>query len=73
MVESMPCEEAMHSALEQLASELPQDCAAPQQACDAYQQMIGARKYMEILSSLHIPETSPKTIQTKSLDYGSGV
>lgn len=63
----------MHAALGQLANELPIDCAVPQQACDAHQQMIGARKYMDILSSLHVPETSPKTIQTKSLDYGHGV
>ena len=66
-------EEAVHSALSQLATELPIECPVPQVACDAYQQMIGARKYMEILSSLHVKPEDTKTTQPKSLDYAAGV
>ena len=67
-------EEAMHAALDQLAFDMTaQDTQVPQQACDAHQQMAGARKYMEILCSLHTPETTPKSTKPKSLDYEAGV
>lgn len=66
-------EEAIHSALSELATHMPLDTQVPQQACDAHQQMAGARKYMEILCSLHRPDTTPKPNQPKGLDYEAGV
>lgn len=66
-------EEAVHAALSQLATELPMECPVPQVACDAHQQMIGARKYMEILSTLHVKSDTTKTTQPKSLNYEAGV
>jgi hypothetical protein len=73
IIQTEPFEEAAHAALEQLATELPMECAIPQIACDSHQQMIGARKYMEILCSLHTPQTTPKIIQRQELDFSAGV
>jgi len=73
VIQSEVFEEAVHASLEQLASELPPECAVPQIACDSYQQMIGARKYMEILCSIHVPQTTPKTVQRQELDFQAGV
>lgn len=66
-------EEALHAALSQLEDDMPLECAVPQQACDAHQQIIGARKFMQILSSLHMPPTTPPTTKQKGLDYSAGV
>jgi hypothetical protein len=66
-------DDAVHAALAQLATELPMECPVPQHAADAHQQMIGARKYMEILSTLHSPETTPTPKQPRGLDYTAGV
>lgn len=66
-------EEALHAAFTQLQFEMPIECAQPQQACDAHQQMVGARKLMDILCSLHTPQTTTKTVQSKGLDYSVGV
>lgn len=66
-------EEAVHAAFAQLEHDMPLECPTPQQACDAHQQMIGARKFMDILCSLHVPNTSPKPPTVKGLDYSAGV
>ena len=66
-------EEAIHTALGQLQSEMPEHCDVPQQACDAHQQMIGARRYMRILSELYVKDTSPKTNPRSEIDYRAGV
>lgn len=66
-------EHALTSALSQLETEMPLECAVPQQACDAHQQMIGARKFMEILCLLHVPNTPPTSNKPKGLDYQAGI
>lgn len=66
-------EEALHAALAQLETETPMECPIPQHAADAHQQMIGARKFMEILCSLHVPNTPHKPPTVKGLDYSAGV
>jgi len=65
-------EEATLAALLSLQREMPIECN-PQQSLDAHQQMVGARRYLEILCSLHEPVTQPKPAPKKGLDYSSGV
>lgn len=66
-------EEAFFATLLELATDLPLDCAIPQQACDAHQQMAGARKALRILSSLHEPTSTTKPATPRGLDYSAGV
>jgi hypothetical protein len=66
-------EEATNTSLMELAHDLPIECATPQMACDAHQQMIGARKVLDILCSLHQPPPKPPQDTTKSLNYQAGV
>jgi hypothetical protein len=66
-------EEAIHSAFSQMEVEMPSDCPTPQQACDAHQQMVGARKFMDILCSIHVKQTTTPPKSSKSLDYSAGV
>lgn len=68
-----PCfEEATITALLELERDLPLECPLPQMAADAHQQMVGARKYLEILCSLHQPQTTPKPA-SKGLNYQAGI
>ena len=69
---SIEFEEAIITALLELAQEMPRDCATPQIACDSHQQMIGAHKVLDILCSLHQPPSKPPPIP-KGLDYQAGV
>lgn len=73
ITQSEAFEEAIHAALGELNDRLPIETATPQFACDAYQQLVGARKYMEILCSLHTPQTAPKQTPRKVIDYSAGV
>lgn len=66
-------EEALHAALAEVQHSMPQHCDVPQQACDAHQQMIGARKLADTLYSLYAPTTTPKTTTVQTLDYKAGV
>jgi hypothetical protein len=66
-------EEATVASLLELAEDLPIECAVPQMACDAHQQMIGARKVLNILCSLHQPPTPPKPDLNKGLNYQAGI
>jgi hypothetical protein len=66
-------EEAILTSLMELQSDLPIECSTPQMACDAHQQMIGARKVLDILCSLHQPPPKQPQDTTKSLNYSAGV
>jgi hypothetical protein len=66
-------EEAIHAALGQLCADSPKECPVPQAACDAHQQLIGARKVLDILSTLHVPEKPTTTTQPGTLNYEAGV
>lgn len=66
-------DEAIHTALIELQTHMPMDCQVPQQACDSHQQMVGARKFMEILCTLHVKDSSPKPQTTSTLNYSAGV
>jgi len=66
-------EEAFHSALCQMCDDSPTECHVPQVACDAHQQLIGARKILDILSTLHIPTTPNQVSKPKGLDYSVGI
>ena len=70
---SVAFEEATIASLLELAEDLPIECATPQTACDSHQQMIGARKVINILCSLHQPPPQPKPDRNKGLDYNAGV
>lgn len=66
-------EDAMYAAFDELNAQLPLDTPSPQVACDAYQQLVGARKLMDILSTLYVPDKPTTTQQHKGLDYSAGV
>lgn len=65
-------EEASIAAMLELQADLPKDCI-PQQAADSHQQMVGARKYLEILCAIHEPTKNPKPAAARGLDYQAGV
>lgn len=65
-------EEAMQCALMELADTFPGNPTA-QQACDSHHQLAGARKYMQILSTIHEPIIEPKTTKPTELNYKAGV
>lgn len=73
MTQTEVYEEAIHAALGELNDQLPMHTANPQESLDSYQQLVGARKFMGILSTLHTPQTTPKQTQAKGLDYSAGV
>ena len=65
-------EEATISAMLEMETETPLECT-PQQAADAHQQMIGARKYLEFLCSYALPNPEKKPAAKNELDYTAGV
>lgn len=73
IVQSEACEEAMRAAFEELCHEMPGSCPSPQESADSHQRVLGARRYMEILCSIHTPETTTKQSKAKGLDYSAGV
>lgn len=72
LVQSDEFEEATLTALLELQREMPTECV-PQQSVNAHQQMVGAKRYLEILCSLHVPLATTKSTPAKSLDYSAGV
>ena len=73
MAHTEAAQQAFHAAISQLCSEYPLECSVPQLACDAHQQLIGARKVLDILSSIHVPEKPTKSTQPAGLQYEHGV
>lgn len=65
-------EEATLAALLQMETEMPQDCS-PNQSATAHDQMVGARKYLETLCSIHLPQEKPKKDIHPQLDEYSGI
>lgn len=73
IVQSEAFESATLTAMLELEREMPLDCPIPQQACDAHQQMAGARKYLEILCSLHQPPSPTRKTSQRVLNEQAGV
>lgn len=72
LVQTEAFEEATVTALLELNRSLPLQCDFPQMAVDAHQQMVGARKFVEILCSLHEPSEN-KSTAPRGLNYQAGV
>lgn len=62
-------EHACQTALAELVRSLPESSPDPSRAWDSYLQILGARKVIEILSSLHEPAEKPKPIPYDTLNY----
>lgn len=73
IVQSEVFEEAIYATLNELLHQMPLDVMSPQVACDSHQQMVGARRYMELLCTIHRPTETPKPNQPTGLDYSHGV
>lgn len=65
-------EEATLAALLEFQTTLPLDTTQPQQACDAHQQMAGARKFLDILTTIYQP-VKQTPLMTRGLDHTAGV
>lgn len=64
--------EAASASLLELQAELPVD-PTPNQAADAHNKMLGARRFLEILSTIHQVETKTEPRTTKTLNWSAGV
>lgn len=62
-------EPACNAALTSFIEGLPGSAAEPGKAWDSYCQILGAKKVLEILSTLHEPDTSPIPTKWPSLKY----
>lgn len=62
-------EVACHAALATLVESLPVGVADPSKSWDAYLQIIGARRVLEILSHLHEPDEPSKPTEWPTLNY----
>lgn len=72
IVQTEAFEEATLAALLELEREQPIECL-PQQSVDAHQQMVGARRYLEILCSLQQPQQETTKAPARGLNYAAGV
>lgn len=65
-------EEATLAALNQMQTDMPIE-ATPNQSADCHQQMIGARKFLDLLTSIHKPLPNREPAPARGLDYNAGV
>jgi hypothetical protein len=72
IVASPAFEEATLAALLELQSDMPL-VTSPNQAADCHNMMAGARRYLEVLCSIHLPETKPKSSKSQELNWDAGV
>jgi hypothetical protein len=62
-------EPACHAALAALVESLPPSAADPSKAWDAYLQILGARRVLDIFSRLHEPDEPARKEAWPSLNY----
>lgn len=62
-------EPACHAALMGLVESLPPGATDPSKAWDAYLQIVGARKVLDLLGRLHEDDEVPKPEQWPTLNY----
>lgn len=72
LVQSETIEEALNATLLELHFQMPFE-GTPQASVDAHQQMVGARKFVDLLYQMPFPEEQVRKAPTKGLDYSSGV
>jgi hypothetical protein len=72
IVASQAFEEATLAALLEYQASLPLDCDL-NQAVAAHNQMVGARRFLDTLCSIHKPETVHKQAEQTGLDETAGV
>lgn len=71
LVSNPAFEGACNAALLGLVEELPERVADPSKSWDAYLQIVGARRVLELLSSLHVPEEKAKNVKAPEINYGA--
>jgi len=64
-------EPACSAALLGLIESLPAHSADPSKAWDAYLQIVGARRVLEILSELHVKDEPSKAVPFPTLNYAA--
>jgi hypothetical protein len=72
MLASPSFEPACHAALASFVESLPTSTAEPSKSWDAHCQIVGARRVLEILSTLHEPDTTPTPQKWPTLKYDDG-
>ena len=72
LVAEVAFEEATNAAMLELVVDLPRD-GSPQQSADSGQQLIGARKYLDLLWTIYQKEADLPKPKEKNLDYAAGV
>jgi len=65
-------EAATLAALLEFQADLPMD-TTPNQAADAHNMMVGARRFLSILCTIHQPVTNQKPAKLPELDWSAGV
>lgn len=65
-------EEATLAALLEFQADLPME-ATPNQAADAHNMMVGARRFLTILCTIHQPQTTSKPEKLPELNWQAGV
>ena len=64
-------EPACSAALLGLIESLPAHSADPSKAWDAYLQIVGARRVLQIFSELHVKDEPRKTLKPNELNYAA--
>ncbi len=72
VIASESFEEATCASLLELQAEQPPD-PSPNQAADSMNRLIGARRFLEILCTIHHVPTKPTKHRTESLNFEAGV
>lgn len=72
MATSFEFEEAVVAAMIEMERDMPMDCS-PNQAADAHNQMVGARKYLDKLVTIYQPEVTSEETTHPTLNYEHGV
>lgn len=73
LVQTDAFEAASQAALSLLVQEVAVPGVSPNQAADGYNQITGAKRYLELLCSIHEPEPQPKETPHHGLDDRAGV
>lgn len=72
IVTSAAFEEATLAALLEFQADLPL-VTTPNQAADCHNMMVGARRFLDILCTIHQPQTESKPTRSKELNWEAGV
>lgn len=62
-------EASCNAALMGMIESLPSEAADASRAWDSYLQILGARKFIYMLSQLHVPDEKPSEMKWPTLNY----